>query len=154
MKPMFLDHMLYSFNGASALLVTLIGLIVLWIVVSIPVYFASKVVTAGKSTFGEAMVATVAGPIVFVVVRFLVVFFLAALIGAPVFTVAWLLAFLTWIAVYRDVFDTGWLGAVGIAILAAIVYLVLSVFVFSIFSVSLPGGNFLPFRIDAVFALS
>jgi hypothetical protein len=145
---MFIEQMLYSYSGAPALLVTLAGLIILWIIVSVPVYFASKVVTSGKSTFGEAMIATVAGPIVFVVVRFLVVFFLAALIGAPVFAVAWFLAFLTWIAVYRDVFNTGWLGAVGIAILAALVYLALSIIVFSFFSVNLPGGNFLPFRFD------
>jgi len=50
------------------LLILIVGLVILWIIVSIPVYIAGKIVTAGKSTFGEAMLATLFGPIVYVIV--------------------------------------------------------------------------------------
>jgi hypothetical protein len=45
------------------LLFTIISLIILWIVVSIPVWLAGKAITGGKATFGDALLATLAGPI-------------------------------------------------------------------------------------------
>ena len=57
-----------SFPG---ILYTIVGLIILWIIVSIPVWLAGKAVTGGKATFGDALLATLAGPIVY----FIVVFF-------------------------------------------------------------------------------
>ena len=50
------------------LLVIVIALIILWVIVSIPVYIAGKIVTAGRATFGEAMLATLFGPIVYAIV--------------------------------------------------------------------------------------
>jgi hypothetical protein len=61
------------------ILTTLIGLIILWIIVSIPVWLAGKAATAGKATFGDALLATLAGPIVYFIVSFLVDFFLCIL---------------------------------------------------------------------------
>ena len=62
----------------TSLLVTIIGLIILWIIVSIPVWLAGKAVTGGKATFGEAMIATLFGPIVYAVTLFIVRYVLGA----------------------------------------------------------------------------
>ncbi len=42
----------------SNVLFTIISLIILWIVVSIPVWLAGKAITGGKATFGDALLAT------------------------------------------------------------------------------------------------
>ena len=41
----------------SGLLVLVAGLVVLWIIVSIPVYVAGKLITVGRGGFGDAMAA-------------------------------------------------------------------------------------------------
>ncbi len=113
------------------LLAIIVGLIILWIIVSIPVYIAGKIVTSGEATIGDAMIATLFGPIVYAVTLFLVDFFLGALIGSSAYVWALILAFIAWVWVYKASFKTGWLGALAIAILAILVFAVLS-FIFGL----------------------
>src|SRR5712691_9799681 len=90
----------------GGLLVLIVGLVILWIIVSIPVYAAGKLVTARKADFGQAMGATLGGGLAYFLVFYGVAFFLGALIG-PIATIfALILALVTWIAVYRASFDT------------------------------------------------
>jgi hypothetical protein len=124
------------------LLIVIIALIILWIIVSIPVYIAGKVVTAGRSTFGEAMLATLFGPIVYAIVLVGVSFFLSAVIGSGAYIFALILAFIAWIGVYKSTFRTGWLGALAIAILAAIIFLIISVIIAALFGVTIPASFF------------
>lgn len=91
-------------------LVILVGLVVLWIIISIPVYLAGKVVTAGKSSFGDAMVASLFGPVVFLIVLIVVDFFLGEVIGSGAFIWAYILAFIAWLWVYKVSF---WYWVVG-----------------------------------------
>jgi len=72
----------------ASLLVTIIGLIILWIIVSIPVWLAGKAVTGRKATFGEAMIATLFGPIVYAITLIIVGYFLGSLIGSRAYKVA------------------------------------------------------------------
>ncbi|PSN96459.1 hypothetical protein B9Q04_10080 [Candidatus Marsarchaeota G2 archaeon BE_D] len=138
-------------SGTLGLIVFLLGVIILWMIVSLPVYFASKVVKAGRSTMGGAMIATLVGPIVYFLVYAVVSFILGAIgVHTLALAVAFLLAFLAWIGVYKAVFNTGWLGAFGIAILAAVVYLILNAIFFTLFRVSFPGGRFLPIHFFGV----
>jgi hypothetical protein len=125
-----------------SLIVTIIGLIILWIVISIPAWLAGKAITGGKSTFGDAMVATLFGPIVYVVVLIAVDFFLGTLIGSGAYIIALLLAFIAWIWVYKSSFGTGWLGGIGIAILAVIVFAVMSLILGSLFGLVVPAPFF------------
>ena len=53
-----MSNLIFGNMTLTSLLVTIIGLIILWIVVSIPVWIAGKAITGGKGTFGEAMLAT------------------------------------------------------------------------------------------------
>lgn len=128
--------------SVTDLLVILVGLVILWIIISIPVYLAGKVVTAGKSSFGDAMVATLFGPVVYLIVLIVVDFFLGEIIGSGAFIWAYILAFIAWLWVYKVSFGTGWLGALALAILAVIVFFVMSVVLRALFGVIVPGPFF------------
>lgn len=128
---------------AGALVVYLIGLIILWAIVSIPVYFAGKVVKGGEASFGMAMGATLGGGIAYYLVYFGVGYFLGAVIGNSAYALGALLAILVWLAVYRSAFRTGWLGAIGIALVAWIILLILDLILVAAFGVKVP--NFYPF---------
>ena len=126
----------------TSLLLTIVGLIILWIVVSIPVWLAGKAVTGGKGTFGEAMIATLLGPIVYAVTLIVVDFFLGAVIGSAAYIIALILAFVAWIWVYKASFKTGWLGGIAIAILAVIFFVVISIVLGAIFGLVVPAPFF------------
>lgn len=125
------------------LLVFIVGLLVLWIVVSIPVYFAGKVVKKGRASFGEAMAATLGGVVVYYIVFFVVSVALGAVVGPSAGVIALVLGFLAWLAVFRGSFHTSWLGAVGIVVLAWIILTVIDFILVLIFGVKFP--DFFPF---------
>jgi len=112
-----------------SLIVVLAVLIILWIVVSIPVYIAAKAVTGGKAGLGQAMIATLLGPIVFALVQYIAISFLGFLGVGSVSLLALVLAFIAWLWVYKSSFHTGWLQAFGIALLAIVVFFVLSLII-------------------------
>ena len=117
----------------------LIGLVILWIIVSIPSYIAGKIVAGGRATFGEAMFATLGGAIVYAIVLVGVNFFLSSVIGAATAGVfALLLAFIAWLGVYKVVFDVGWISAFAIAVLAVIVLFIMQLVIQAVFGVYMP----------------
>lgn len=124
------------------LLMTIIGLVIVWIIISIPAWLAGKAITGGKSTFGDAMVATLVGPIVYFVILVAVDFFLGALIGPAAFIFALILAFLAWIWVYKSSFGTSWLGGFGIAILSVVIFAIMSVILGALFGIVVPASFF------------
>ncbi len=133
--------MTWTFTLPS-LLLTILGIIIFWIVVSIPVWIAAKAATGGHATFGEALLATIAGPVVYLVVTFLVDFFLSAIVGSSAFVIGWILALFAWIWVYKASFETGWLRAILIAVLAWVVFITLNVIVGALFGVAYPSPFF------------
>lgn len=108
-------------------LLFVVGLIILWLIVSIPVYLAGKIVTADKSTMGDAMIATLFGPIVYVVTLFGVNFFLGEVIGSAGYILALAIAFVAWIWVFKASFDTNWIQALAISVLAILIFAFISV---------------------------
>jgi hypothetical protein len=137
-----LSNLIIGNMTLTSLLVTIIGLIILWIIVSIPVWLAGKAVTGGKATFGDAMIATLFGPIVYAVTLIIVGYFLGTLIGSTAYIIALILALIAWIWVYKASFRTGWLGGIGIAILAWILFVVISIIFGALFHVAVPGTFF------------
>ena len=127
----------------SGILGSLIGLVILWVIVSIPVYFAGKALTKGRSDFGDAMGATLGGAIAYFVIYFIVSYFLGAVIGLSADVFAIILGGLVWLAVYRAAFRTSWPRAVGIVVLSWVILVVLDAIVVHVFGVSFP--NFFPF---------
>jgi hypothetical protein len=128
-------------NGITllSLIAIIIGLVILWIIVSIPVYLAGKIVTGGRSTFGEAMAATVLGPIVYFIVLTGVGFFLEGILGGAASAMGYILAFLAWIWVYKHAFKTGWLGGLAIAILAVVVFVIFGQVVGALLGIIVPS---------------
>jgi hypothetical protein len=126
----------------TSLLVTIIGLIILWIIVSIPVWLAGKAVTGGKATFGDAMIATLFGPIVYAITLFIVGYFLGAAIGSSAYIIALILALIAWIWVYKASFRTSWLSGIAIAIIAWILFVVISIIFGALFGIVVPHTFF------------
>lgn len=124
------------------MLAFIVGLVILWIIVSIPVYIAGKIVTAGESTLGDAMVATLFGPIVYAITLFLVDFFLGAVIGGGAYVWALIFAFIGWVWVFKASFSTGWLRALAIAILAILVFFVISMLFGALLGIVVPAPFF------------
>ena len=123
----------------------LIALVVIWIIVSLPVYVAAKIVKGSKATLGRAMLATLFGPIVFI----LVIVFTSALLvelGIVFFFLPVAIAFIAFLGVYKSVLKTGWLGAFGISIIAtvilAIAVLILSTSLLSSIPLPIDAGAF------------
>ncbi len=114
-------------------------------ITSIPAYIAGKIVTAGRASFGDAMAATLGGVLVYAIVVFAVGYFLQPLVGASAGIWAVLLGFIAWLAVYRASFDTGWLGAFGIAIVAVLVVVAFNAMIGAALGVSFPLA--VPFRL-------
>jgi hypothetical protein len=115
-----------------------VGLVILWIIISIPVYFAGKAMTVGKASFGDAMGATLGGGVAYFVIYYGVVFFLGAMLGTPAPVFALVLALLVWLAVYRASFNTGWIQAIGIVIVAWAILITLDILLGRAFGVGFP----------------
>lgn len=128
-------------NGITVLnlIVIIIALVILWIIVSIPAYLAGKIVTGGRATLGEAMAATLLGPIVYFIVLVGVSFFLGGILGGAAYALGYILAFVAWVWVYKRTFRTGWLGGLAIAILAILVFLLLGLVVGAILGTIVPS---------------
>ena len=103
----------------------IIGFLVAWIIASIPVWLASKLFS-NESSFPRAMAATLLSIIVFAVIVFIFVF-ISAIIGIPILSLLGIvLGFIGVLAVYKAIFDVGWLGALGIAFVAFIISIIIS----------------------------
>ncbi len=127
----------------SGAIIYLIGLVILWVVVSIPVYFAGKAITGGKSDFGDAMGATLGGAVGYFLVLLGVSYFLEAVIGSSAGVLALLLALVVWLAAYKVAFRTSWIKAVGIVVLAWVILVVIDFALIHVAGVTFP--NFFPF---------
>jgi hypothetical protein len=126
----------------GGLLLIVLGLIILWVIVSIPVYIAGKIVTAGESTLSDAMIATLFGPIVYAITLFLVDLFLGPVVGSGSYVAALVLAFIAWVWVFKSSFKTTWLGALAIAILAILVFAALSIIFGALLGIVVPAPFF------------
>ena len=125
------------------ILVFVVGLIIVWLIVSIPVYLSGKIVTAGEATFGDAIVATLFGPIVYAITLFAANFLLAGLIGSETaYLSALVLAFVAWVWVFKASFKTSWLGALATALLAVLIFAVMSLLFGSLLGVMVPAPFF------------
>ena len=134
--------MLQAAEIAVAAAAFIIGLIALWIIVTIPVWIAAKVLTLGKAKFTRAMLVTAVGPIVYAIVFFIIAGILTVALGDSTIpaVIAFIIAFVAWIGVFKKGFDTGWIRALAIAILAIIVFAVIGVIITLVMQAIVPGA--------------
>jgi hypothetical protein len=123
---------------ASAIVSLIPTLLGLWFIVSVPVYLAARVVTSGTAKFTHAMGATILGPLAYLAVVIASTAVLGSIVGGIATLPAIILALVVWLWVYKASFKTGWLAAIGIAVLAIIVFIAAS------FIVVLAMGIFMP----------
>jgi|SRR5919199_849418 hypothetical protein len=129
--PLF-DQLLLQVRAGDILVVAavvIIALFILWIIVSIPVWIAAKLLTGGRARFTRAMLVTAIGPIIYAVVFFASSAILALTFGdrTALIAISLILAFIAWIAVFKKGFDVGWVRAFGIAVLATLVFAVFGI---------------------------
>ena len=87
----------------TGVLILAVALIILWVIVSFPVYIAGKLITDGKGEYGDAMVATLGGGIVYIIILFGGTFLLTYIIAPDLaLAISFILALVAWVAVYSD----------------------------------------------------
>ncbi|MDQ5875307.1 MAG: hypothetical protein M3288_00540 [Thermoproteota archaeon] len=134
----------FLFQGGTEIVViaaaVIIGLLVLWIIVSIPVWVAAKILAMRRVSFSRAMLVTALGPIVSAAVFFIFAALLTAIVGDPTLPViiGLIVAFVAWIGVFKRGFHTGWLRALGIAMLAVVVFAVIGLIISLLMQVIVP----------------
>ncbi len=124
------------------ILVLIAGLVIMWIIISIPVHLAGKLVTAGESSISDAMIATLFGPIAYVVTLFLVDFLLASFFGSGAYIWALVIAFLAWVGVFKASFRAGWLSSLAIALLAILIFAGISLLFGTLLGIIVPAPFF------------
>ncbi|MCI2415540.1 MAG: hypothetical protein MPF33_09940 [Candidatus Aramenus sp.] len=87
-----------------------------WILISIVVYFTSKFFTR-DSTLSKAFLATLAALVVYAVLYGISSFFLKGIIPQ-------IIGFIGILWAFKTVFNVGWLGALGIAVLSAVMLII------------------------------
>lgn len=103
-------------------LVFVVGLVLCWVVVLLPVHVAGKVVSAGESTLGDAMVGSLLGPVVYAVALGGVDLFLGSVLVVWEYVFALGVAFVVWGWFFRRNFRAGWLSGFLVAVLAVLVF--------------------------------
>ena len=109
-------------------IIAIISLVITWAIVSIPVWISAKILTAGRASFGRAMLVTATGPLVYALVLIISTNFLSLTIenrSQLISSIGLVLAFLAWIYVFKRGFETGWIRGIGIALLAMIVFVII-----------------------------
>lgn len=113
-------------GGTGALIVAfLIAFIIYLIIIGFVLWVAGEIVVGGRVTFGQALAIAGAGTFL----TLTVLFFLPGPWGL-------LAGFVLFLALIRHYFKTGWLAAVGVAIMAVIVAIVIT-FVLAILAIGL-----------------
>jgi hypothetical protein len=129
-----------SFSPVYLLFIT-VGFLILWVIVSVPVCVAGKIMTAGKSTLSDAMIASLFGPIVYAATLFGLNF----LIGPGAYVWASFIAFIAWVYVFKACFKRAlksWLGALAMSILAIFAFAVMSMVFAAIYGITIPAPFF------------
>ena len=110
-------------------IITIVSLVIMWAIISVPVWLSAKILTSGRARFGRAMLVTVIGPIVYALVLIISTSFVSPALGnrlSIIMLLGTVLAFLAWIYVFKKGFETGWIrAAAAIAVLAIIVFVII-----------------------------
>lgn len=111
--------------GLFALALIIAALLIMWALVSIPVYLAAKAFTGGRASLAGAMAATLLGALVYSFVAWIGAILFWAIFGAGSQLLGSIVAFLALLWVYKSVFRVGWLQAFGVAVLAVVIMTVI-----------------------------
>ena len=111
-------------------------LVVSWLIVSLAVFFAARVVAGSKATFGRALGLVLVG-VVIIGLFSVVVSAVGSFAGPAGLIVGSIIAFILWLGLIKSFFHTGWLAALGIALLAYFMLIVVVLLI--VFAAGLMG---------------
>jgi len=125
-----INKLIEAIGFGLAILVAIAVFLIQVLILSAVIYIAGLMVVGGrKATFGDAfkisLLGTVLGGLIYAAISFFV-----PLLGLIVYI-------LIWLALIKQYFETGWLNALAIGILAVIVWIVLIIIVGLILAVPL-----------------
>ena len=125
-----INKLIEAVGFGLAILVAIAVFLIQVLILSVVIYLAGLMVVGGrKATFGDAfkisLLGTVLGGLIYTAISFFV-----PLLGLIVYI-------LIWLALIRQYFETGWLNALAIGILAVIVWIALIIIVGLILAVPL-----------------
>ncbi|MFX1540604.1 MAG: hypothetical protein ACFFBX_07515 [Promethearchaeota archaeon] len=103
------------------ILATVLMFIINWFVIAFVIMLAGKIVAGMEATFVKALIASLVGGIISAVLYYAFIFLP---ILQPFWWAAGLVIFIVYLLVIRYYFQTGCIGALIVAILAFIIYLV------------------------------
>ena len=128
-------------------LAALLSFIVVWMLTSLAVFAAGRVIAGSYATFPKASALILVGAVLIGLT-----YLAASFILSPIF--GWIAALLVWLGLIKYFFGTGWIGAFLIAILAWIILGLLALGLLTAlamlglhipFTPKIPGGGgFLP----------
>ncbi|MFL6455808.1 MAG: hypothetical protein ACJ71G_02430 [Nitrososphaeraceae archaeon] len=125
-----------TINESSILFIAIAiaSFLILWAVVSIPVWISAKILKAKQAKFTRAMLVTAFGPIIYGIVYFVSTRILSSVLlspaGSSVNMIGIAIAFIVWIYVFKRGFKTGWIRALGISIAAIAVFVIIGIIIF------------------------
>jgi len=125
-----INKLIEAVGFGLAILVAIAVFLIQVLILSVVIYIAGLMVVGGrKATFGDAfkisLLGTVLGGLIYTAISFFV-----PLLGLIVYV-------LIWLALIKQYFETGWLNALAIGILAVIVWIALIIIVGLILAVPL-----------------
>jgi hypothetical protein len=126
----------------ASIIIAIISLVIIWAIVSFPVWISAKMFASRRASFGRAMLVTAAGPIVYALVLIISTSLLSLAVGNRLSLITSLgvfLAFMAWIYVFKRGFATGWIRAAGIAIVAILVFVIIGVAIASVTHIFVPN---------------
>jgi len=116
------------------LLFSFIGFIVKLIVLTVVFYVAGRVVVGkGRAKFGDAFVISLFGTLTGTILNLFI----------PQYWLGEILSLIVWLLLIRHYYETGWLGALAVGILAVIVMIVLGFLVGFLLGLLITLGLFL-----------
>jgi hypothetical protein len=126
----------------ASIIIAIISLVIIWAIVSIPIWISAKIFSSRRASFGRAMLVAAAGPIVYVLVLIISTTIISLAIGdrlSLITSLGVVLAFLAWIYVFKRGFETSWIRAAAIAVVAILVFVMIGVAIASVTHLFVPN---------------
>ncbi len=106
------------------------------LVLAVLLHFAGLIIVGGrKARFSDAFIIALIGNV-------LSTLFFAFI---PYYWIASFLSIITWLLLIKNLYETGWLGAIAVGILAILIYLAIVIILLFVFGIIKEIGEFLPF---------
>ncbi|RLI16622.1 hypothetical protein DRO44_05025 [Candidatus Bathyarchaeota archaeon] len=106
------------------------------LVLAVLLHFAGLIIVGGrKARFSDAFIIALIGNV-------LSTLFFAFI---PYYWVASFLSIITWLLLIKNLYETGWLGAIAVGILVILIYLAIVIILLFVFGIIKEIGEFLPF---------